>query len=488
MTETKNKIICGDCLDVLKTIDAESIDLIYLDPPFSSDKEYTGIWLKTEEEVGFDDKHWRAGVKDYIVWLQKRIEECHRVLKPTGTIYIHCDFHAGHYIKEMMDEIFGYNNFISEIVWRRKTQSATITSNTRSFGNNHDTILFYSKTKEYFFKRLTTETEVSPKEYLHDANGYFKTAPADGEGQYCKETLNKMVKNGGAYLTKNKRIRKKTYLLSKNGKLYDIKPVDNIWLDIPNMMHVPKIERTGYPTQKPEALLERILDASSKEGDTILDPFCGCGTTLVVSALFNRNFIGIDISRMAIKVMENRLKEVRNRPGVHAFEFKTVIPRSISAIKDYDWRNFQDWVCEKLGAYKGKPGADKGIDGITYHQNTIIHDTVRRKQEILPEGTLIQTKHFAHGTIGEPHLKKFESTIRQHKKTEGLMIGWDFSNQAILYSIDAEKRGITIYLMTADELFKLETMESPYKKDYKVDRQKRVYEYLNKGVNKNAEV
>jgi len=162
--------------------------------------------------------------------------------------------------KIIMDNIFGIENFIGENIWRRKYQSATIASNTRSFGNNHDIIFFYTKNKDYTFNRLTKTVGVDESKYMHDGGGYFKTSPA---GNYCKKTLDKMLKNGNAYITRNKRIRKKTYLEEINGKVCDKRVIDNIWLDLPNMMHTPRKERTGYPTQKPLALLDRIIKASS---------------------------------------------------------------------------------------------------------------------------------------------------------------------------------------------------------------------------------
>ena len=444
-----NRIICGDCLDVMKTIEPESIDLIYMDPPFSSNQDYTDIWKQTGEEIGFEDT-WEAGVKGYIKYMRPRIKECYYLLKPTGSIYVHCDWHAVHYINIMMDDknMFGYNNFQNEIIWH---YGARATQRNTGFPKKHDTILVYNKSNKYTYNPIL-------KPYKdQDFKRYNKE---DEKGRYA--------------LIKRRRTNGEIYY----GKCY-IKegvPMTDVW-DIPTMSSTSS-ERLGYPTQKPEALLEHIIKSSSNEGDIVLDPFCGCGTTVAVSARLNRRFIGIDISRLSIKVMENRLKKLRKDTSIPLFEFETIMPNTLEAIKKYDWRNFQDWVCEKLGAYKGKRGKDKGVDGITFHEHTVIPDLVRKKKVIVPEGTIIQTKHFEKGTIGEPHLKKFESTLRHHKKDVGIMVGWNFAKTALIYSLEAEELGIAIYLLDARELYKMETLEGPYKDKYKVERVPRLSEHF----------
>lgn len=430
MVKMVNKIICGDCKNVLENIPANSVDLIYLDPPFSSNQEYTGFWNKTQEELTFDDSHWEAGVKGYTLWLIPRIEQCYRILKPTGSLYLHCDWHANAHIRIMLDKIFGVRRFKNEIVWE---YAQSIKRSSKKFLSNHDIIFFYTKGEDYLFNSLENPyTKKQIERFKHE----------DKEGKFYYDT------------------RRDSHGTKKQVKVYLHKkgtPIGSVWY----YPHVQGNERIGYPTQKPEALLERIIKASSNEGDVVLDPFCGCGTTIAVAAKLNRQFIGIDIYRMAIKVMENRLNNLK-RDSKIVVDFDTIIPFTIENIKSYDWRNFQDWACEKLGAYKGKTGADEGIDGITYHKDTVVFDTVRKQKVIVPEGSLIQTKHFERGTIGEPHLKKFESTIRQHRKNVGIIIGWEFSKDALIYSIDAEERGILMYLVRAKDLYGLETLKGPY--------------------------
>ena len=217
----------------------------------------------------------------------------------------------------------------------------------------------------------------------------------------------------------------------------------------------------------------------------MLDPFCGCGTTLSVAAQLGRKFIGIDESRMAVKVMNNRLKEIRNwteskylseKVNIESFEWDVVLPGGINDIKKYEWRNFQDWVCEKFGAMKGKRGADGGIDGIT-PTSVAIYDSVEKRYIAPPPKTLIQSKHFGKTKIGEPHLKKFESTIRHNNKNEGIMVAWGFAKTAKQYVSEAKEKGISIYCVEAEWLYKQPTPKSPYADGYKVGRKKTLTDY-----------
>jgi len=445
----KNKIICGDCLEVLKKIESETVDLIYLDPPFSSNKNYTGIWDKTKEELSFDDSHWDEGVKGYIKWLRERVDQCFRVLKPTGSLYLHCDWHASHYIKVMLDEFTKKydSKFQNEIIWYYKGRGMQ----KNRFQRKHDIIFFYSKSKKFNFYGDNILVPLDPKHISR----YNKT---DKDGK--KYALIKK-KNSNSY--------SKIYL--KDG----IIPTD-VW-DIP---FIHGKESIGYPTQKPEKLLERIIKAASNNGDIVLDPFCGCGTTLSVSAQLGRKFIGIDEIRMAIKVMDNRLREIRNwtesrylsaKVDIRPFEWETIFPGGINNIKKYNWRNFQDWVCEKLGAIKGKRGPDGGIDGTTT-TNVAIYDVIEKRLIALPPETLIQSKHFSKAKVGEPYLKKFESTIRQKNKIEGIMVSWEFAKTTKQYVSEAKERGISIYCVKAEWLHKQPTPTSPYADSYKVNRKK----------------
>ena len=250
----KNKLICGDNLDALKTIGDENIDLIYIDPPFNSEKDY---------EL-YNDK-WNT-MENYIAWMRPRVEELCRVLKPTGSFYLHCDWHAGHYLKIMLDDIFGYRNFQNEIIWyyRRWTNISS------RFQRMHDIIFFYAKHRKFKFNCLYQP--------------------------FSEKTIHREISVDGVTNLKEKRD------IDKGIVMHDV------W-DIP-YIHSQSKERLGYPTQKPEALLERIIKASSNKGDIVLDAFCGCGTTLVVAQKLKREWIGIDISPTAVKLAKARLKEV----------------------------------------------------------------------------------------------------------------------------------------------------------------------------------
>jgi DNA modification methylase len=399
-----NILYYGENLDILrKYIKSETVDLIYLDPPFNSNRDYNVLF---EEKNGTDSASqikvfgdtWKWDVESaglfhdtvqtgghvadalqgfqkilgnndmlaYLSMMAPRLKELYRVLKHTGTIYLHCDPTASHYIKILMDAVFGPEHFVSEIIWRRKFQSATIASNQRSFGNNHDSILFYVKSDEYTLNPVISEREVDLTDYPHDADGYYKSAPADGEGQYSKDTLKRMLKAGEAYKTRTGRIRKRIGLKEVNGKLIDAIRVDNMWTDLPNMMHVPKDERLGYPTQKPKALLGRIIEASSSEGDLVLDPFCGCGTTIEAAQYLKRRWIGIDVTYLAIALMKHRLdSKFQNRVHYTVVGEPVSLPDAVQLAND-DKYQFQWWALSLVHARPVEPkkGADRGIDGV----------------------------------------------------------------------------------------------------------------------------
>ena len=244
------KIIKGDCIKVIKTL--QPVDLIYADPPFN-----IGIFKKMP-------------FKDYLKWCEQWIKECHHVLKSTGSIYLHCDPTASHYLKIIMDNIFGVKNFRNEIVWCYKTSGKSI----EHFPRKHDIILFYSKSNRYLFNEMRI---------IDTGKNISRYSKIDSEG-------NKYYMRSGKY----KVVYKGTV------------PVNDWWSDISALTNNAK-ERCGYPTQKPEALLERIIKASSNEGDLVLDPFCGSGTTCVAAKKLNRNYIGIDISNEAIDICKKRM-------------------------------------------------------------------------------------------------------------------------------------------------------------------------------------
>jgi DNA modification methylase len=265
-----NQLILGDNLEVLRTLPTESIDLIYIDPPFFSGRNYNVIWGDTNEVRSFYDV-WEGGIDSYLVWLNARLWEMRRFLKKTGSIYVHCDWHASHYIKTEMDKIFGYDNLQGEIVWH---YAWGIRTQTR-WNRKHDTIFQYSKTKEFTHNALAVLEKRKDEVLRRLATGTKSATMAADRGKSQDKTL--------------------------------ALPTD-VW-EVPTINGMAE-ERIGYPTQKPEALLERIIKASSNEGDVVADFFCGGGTTLAVAQKLKRRFIGCDSSRVAISVTLDRLVKV----------------------------------------------------------------------------------------------------------------------------------------------------------------------------------
>lgn len=266
-------LINNDCLDAMKDLESLSVDMIYLDPPFFTQKKHK---LKDTNgtEYSFDDR-WDS-IYDYISYLRARLVESRRLLKETGTIFLHCDTTASHYIKVMLDEVFGFENFRSEIIWTYKRWS----NSKNGLLNAHQTIFFYSKSKSFKFNKILTDYSVTT-----NIDQILQDRIRNSSGK----TIYKTDENGDTVSTNEKK-----------GV-----PLSDVW-DIPFLNPKAK-ERVGYPTQKPILLLERIIDISTDEGDTVLDPFCGSGTTLVAAFLKGRKYIGIDKSAEAIALSQKRL-------------------------------------------------------------------------------------------------------------------------------------------------------------------------------------
>ncbi len=319
-----NKLILGDNLEILRNIAAESVDLVYIDPPFFSNRTYEVIWGDSGEVRSFEDR-FSGGMDHYIGWLKERIIEMHRILKPTGSIFVHCDWHADAYIRvQILDRIFGGSNFVNHIVWQRSSTHNDTKQGAKHFGRITDSIFYYAKNiKKYTFN---PQHERYTSDYI--AQSYGKT---DEHGRRFKASDLSAAKGGGdtsfewkgvkpptgrywAYSKANFELfesENKIYY-SETGKPYlkqylDEMPgtsVDSLWF---NCVFKNQKERIGYPTQKPEALLKRIIETATNEGDTVLDCFVGGGTTVAVADKLNRQWIGIDQSVQAVKVTEYRL-------------------------------------------------------------------------------------------------------------------------------------------------------------------------------------
>ena len=418
-----NKLYFGDNLDILREhIKDESVDLIYLDPPFNSNANYN-VLFKTPKghesasqiEAFEDTWHWneqaerefgelvRCGNSDvsemiqalrrflgendmmaYLTMMANRLLELHRVLKPTGSLYLHCDPTASHYLKIVLDGVFGKTNFRSEVIWKRQSSHNDAV---KQFGAITDTIFFFTKTDKALFNvvRRPLDIQYADKFYRHkDENGrHYRldnmASPSPrpnmmyewmGYGypekgwRYEKATMQKLHDEGRIYYPedKSKRLALKRYLDENEGQA-----IPNLWDDIQSLTHAAA-ESLGYPTQKPLALLERIIQASSNEGDVVLDPFCGCGTAVHAAQKLNRQWLGIDITHLAVSLIEKRMKDAF--AGI-MFEVEGT-PKDFEGARDLSLRDkyqFQWWACSLINAqpYQGKKkGADGGIDGLIY--------------------------------------------------------------------------------------------------------------------------
>ena len=409
----------GDCLDILEDyIEPNSIDLIYLDPPFNSKSTYnlpfknkdrsykpvdafvdTWTWTADDDihlaemEKSFkpdlqllaqivrfaraDERGRKSSSASYLLNMGLRLRMMRRVLKPTGSIYLHCDPTASHYLKLIMDTVFGKNNFRNEIIWGYRTGGVS----KRWFGRKHDILLFFTKSDSYPFN-------------LQKERSYNR---------------------GG----KPYRFRNVTEYQDEEGHWYTMATMRDIW-EI-NAIGRTSRERLGYPTQKPLALLERVVKASSPENGIVLDPFCGCGTTVHAAEQLGRQWIGIDISRFSTELMRERI--LHNFPQVQDSDIRTLgLPESIADAKSLARENpfeFEKWVCGRIGANgmgirkaPGDRGADGGIDGVI--ELALIHGRKVDKAYVI-----VQVKG---GKVTPDAVKALSETVRRLDAVAGVMV------------------------------------------------------------------
>ena len=408
MSLDTNTLYFGDCLEWMDRWDDNSVDLIYLDPPFNSKADYNILY--SDEGGGgaqtraFEDT-WRwddaaadryemyegavgrkahkaivglhnilgdCGMLAYITYMAERLEHMQRLLKPTGSIYLHCDPTASHYLKTVMDAIFGAKNFRNEIVWKRTTAH----NDANIMGSIHDLILFYSKSENPKWNKtfIPYDDDYVESRYKHRDPGGRRfmddnlTAKGLSGGGYEYEyrgakslwrtplhTMERLDTENRLYFTRTGGIRIKRYLDEMPGV-----PLSDLWADI-NPINSQAKERLGYPTQKPLALLDRIIKASSNKGDVVLDPFCGCGTTVASAQRLGREFVGIDISSFAIDVIR---KERLNDLSIPAqgIPYDLASARMLAKEKPFD---FESWAVNRLPGFvpNTKKVGDGGIDG-----------------------------------------------------------------------------------------------------------------------------
>lgn len=459
----ENQLYFGDNLDILRHhIPVSSVDLIYLDPPFNSKATYNMLFKEpggreSPAQIAAFEDTWKWGEESdqafhevvtlgpkkladlmeslraflgvnnmmaYLTMMAVRLVEMHRALKPTGSLYLHCDSTASHYLKLIMDAVFGVINFRNEITWKRTGAH----NDPGRYGRNTDTIFFYTKSNRWTWNQLYKSHD---KEYL----ARFRNRDPDGRawaddnltakgltgGGYKyeykgisslwrvpEETMRRLDKEGRLHFTKAGGIRLKRYADELKGVV-----LQALWDDIPPINSQAR-ERLGYATQKPEALLERIIRASSNEGDLVLDPFCGCGTTIAVAERLKRRWIGIDITHLAITLMKNRLHDTF---GPECSRYVVIgepadLP-SAEALAQQNRHQFELWalgLVEARPAKDKKKGADSGLDGIIH----FIDDNSGKYKKII-----IQVKS---GHVSVAHIRDLKGVIDREKAAIGVYL------------------------------------------------------------------
>jgi DNA modification methylase len=324
-----NRVFCADSAKFLKKVPTNHVKLVYLDPPFFSDRNYEVV-SKDGTSNSFDDK-WSGDLTGYLSFMREILQECHRVLNKKGSLYLHCDWHASHYLKVELDKIFGYENFRNEIVWRRHNSHNDTKQGAKMFGRVHDVILFYSKTKDYTWNPIYAPypQEYVDKYYKHvelETGRRYAKGDLSGPGgrskgnpiysfkgvtrywRFSKENMKKLEKEGRIIQTKKGNVPvMKRYFDEMPGIM-----LQDVWDDVKSVQ-VTKKESVDYPTQKPLRLLERIIEISTNEKDVILDCFSGSGTALIAAKSLHRNFLGIDKNPNAIKLTRIRLSKMYPR-------------------------------------------------------------------------------------------------------------------------------------------------------------------------------
>jgi len=493
----ENLLYYGDNLEVMiRHIKDETVDLVYLDPPFNSNANYnvlfaekdgskaasqiqafTDTWTWNQESEGIFAELATTGgrvadclqafraflgecdVLAYLVMMAPRLVELRRVLKPTGSIYLHCDPSSSHYLKMLMDAVFGPANFRTEIVWKRSSAHSDAKQGRAQHGRIHDVILFYTKTDKWVWNNICTPYN---EEYVDDFYKYtepetgrryrmgdLSAAKPGGDTKY--EWRVKRSTNGGewesdlddewkkpkdgyeykgippykgrswAYSKANMIEYAKTGRICYSGtgtpcykRYLDEMPgvsLQDIWTDI-GPLSSQAAERLGYPTQKPEALLERIIMASSNPGDVVLDPFCGCGTTIAAAQKLGRAWIGIDITHLAINLIKMRLKDSFGESATFKTIGEPVSEQDAERLAESDPYQFQWWALGLAGArpVEQKKGADRGIDGRIIFQGD--------KAGIF-ESVILSVKA---GHTGPAHVRDLKGVLDREKAAIGVLI------------------------------------------------------------------
>lgn len=542
--QADNILYCGDNLDVLKLYQREeTVDLVYLDPPFKSQASYnvlfkelsgrkaasqikafadTWTWDETSEPTyekvveeaperlgrvlrAFHAYLGPSGMLAYLVMMAPRLVELHRVLRPTGSLYMHCDPAHGHYLKVLLDAVFGPERFRTEIVWKRSSAHSDAKQGRRQHGWVHDLVFFYTKGDKWTWNSIYTryEADYLNSEYRHQAPG----------GRHYKETDLTAAKPGGdtSYEWRVKRradvkerwqldldeefrhpragwdyrgvkpYKGRYWAFSKanlveyalQGKLVhretgmprlmqfaDEMPgveLQDVWTDIPPATGK---EALPYPTQKPRDLLKRIIESSSNPGDVVLDPFCGCGTTVDAAEELDRKWIGIDITNKALDVIQDRLvaahgEEIKKRYEV--FWEPVSVEDAQRLADEKNKHKFEEWAVRRVGGiHSGKRGADQGIDG-----RILFHDEPGETKEII-----ISVKA---GGTGPRHVRELDSVVRREGAAIGVLVTMKKPSVAMLSEASRAENYISAYQGTKHPGIQILTVEDMIEKKKTVD-------------------
>jgi DNA modification methylase len=476
---------CEDNLHALARFPSACVDLVYLDPPFFSNRTYEVIWGDEAEVRSFEDR-WEGGINVYLEWMEVRLRHLHRVLKPTGSLYLHCDQAAGHYLKVLLDEIFGTHNFRNEIIWRRTGSNSA----RKRYGPIHQNIFYYGKSskapyypqfrpysKRYVAERFRASDERGPyhdvsltgpgrrsgdsglawrgydpsrvaRHWQPSSYVYKKYAEITGQdlAQFpLLERLDSLDQVGMLHWTREGVPRYKHYLADAPGVA-----LQDIWAFQPGSEGVVSgagaggidedvkwlgrshAERVGYPTQKPEGVLERIVRSSTLKGDIVLDPFCGCGTTVAVAQRLGRQWIGIDISPQAVEIVKLRLNKQGGSPVVHG------LPTSVDDLRLLGHFEFQNWVIQRvLGNPSARNTGDMGVDGYSFF-------------ELLP----IQVKQ--RDKVGRPDIDSFRTAVEREGKHKGFFVAFSFTKGAVEEVARLRRENnVEVALVTAEDLVRV---------------------------------
>ncbi|MGH7460566.1 MAG: DNA methyltransferase [Longimicrobiales bacterium] len=460
-----NRLFYGDNLDVLRDhVDDRSVDLIYLDPPFNSQqtynvlfKEHHGVHAAAQIKAFEDTWRWSTdaeaafeqvveaggalsdvmrafrvflGSSDmmaYLAMMAPRLVELRRVMRESASLYLHCDPVASHYLKLLLDALFGQSNFRNEVIWKRTVSHNNVRNR---WGDETDTLLFYTKSDAYRFnlqyrpysesyieshyrqvdgrgRRFTTRDLRNPGVRPNLRYEYKGYKPHPNGWAFTRAKMEEYDRQGLLYFPENKngRIRLKRYLDEMPGT-----PIGSVWEDI-LPLNSQAAERLGYPTQKPKELLERIIKASSNPGDVVLDPFCGCGTTIDAAHALGRGWIGIDITHLAIHLIKSRLQDTYAADAQYEVTGEPPTIEEARVLAAEDPLEFQNWALGRVFGRRveSRRGADRGIDGVL-----IFHDEPGRSKQIV-----ISVKG---GHTGPSHLRDLRGVLERERAQIGVLI------------------------------------------------------------------